>query len=94
MLYYHSYDQNQLVVFSATETAWTNTYEGDTAGLLKCCLDEMNGRRGKDNYRNATSIVQSSGTGKSRAVDEVAKKVFTIPFNLRPDKHYGAWMCI
>ena len=29
------------------------------------------------------SMIQSSGSGKSRLVDEVAKKVFAIPFNLR-----------
>ena len=28
-------------------------------------------------------MIQSSGSGKSRLVDEVAKKVFAIPFNLR-----------
>jgi hypothetical protein len=30
------------------------------------------------------SIIQSSGSGKSRLVDEVARHIFTIPFNLRP----------
>ena len=35
------------------------------------------------NYMGHTSIVQSSGSGKSRLVDEVAKSIFTIPFNIR-----------
>ena len=34
-------------------------------------------------YVGHTSIVQSSGSGKSRLVDEVAKSIFTIPFNIR-----------
>lgn len=37
----------------------------------------------KPAYSNYVSIVQSSGTGKSRMVDEAAKLVFTIPLNLR-----------
>jgi hypothetical protein len=38
-------------------------------------------RRGP--YSNAVSIIQSSGTGKSRMVDELSRSVFTIPFNIR-----------
>ena len=34
-------------------------------------------------YVGHTSIVQSSGSGKSRLVDEMAKSIFTIPFNIR-----------
>ena len=34
-------------------------------------------------YWNYLPIVQSSGTGKSRMVDEMSKLVFTIPFNFR-----------
>jgi hypothetical protein len=37
-------------------------------------------------HANYTSIVQSSGMGKSRAIDELAKHYFVIPINLRhPD---------
>jgi hypothetical protein len=38
-------------------------------------------------YMNMIAIVQSSGTGKSRLVHELAKKIFTIPLNLRNPKH-------
>ena len=31
----------------------------------------------------AVELIQSSGTGKSRMVDEQANLVFTIPFNVR-----------
>ena len=34
-------------------------------------------------YANMMTILQSSGTGKSRMVDQLALKVFTFPFNLR-----------
>ena len=34
-------------------------------------------------YANQISIIQSSGTGKSRTVDELAKRLFSFPFNLR-----------
>lgn len=34
-------------------------------------------------YANMLPIIQSSGTGKSRMVDELAKCAFTIPFNLQ-----------
>lgn len=37
-------------------------------------------------YMNQVSIVQSSGYGKSRMMDQMATMVFTIPFNLRSDK--------
>ena len=37
-------------------------------------------------YSNVVSIVQSSGTGKSRMVDQLARSVFTIPLNIRSAK--------
>ena len=40
-------------------------------------------------YWNHLSIVQSSGTGKSRMVDEMSKEIFTIPFNFRRDDAAG-----
>lgn len=36
-----------------------------------------------DAYANMMPIIQSSGTGKSRMVDELAKIEFVFPFNLR-----------
>jgi hypothetical protein len=37
-------------------------------------------------YSNSVSIIQSSGFGKSRMVDELAQLVFTLPINLRDPK--------
>ena len=38
-------------------------------------------------YARYCSIVQSSGMGKSRLLDEFSKEHFLIPINLRPDDH-------
>ncbi len=40
-------------------------------------------------YAHYTALVQSSGMGKSRTVDEMAKDHFLIPINLRGAKHSG-----
>ena len=40
-------------------------------------------------YAHYTSMVQSSGMGKSRMVDEIAKKHFVIPINLRDPNEQG-----
>ncbi|QRW12304.1 hypothetical protein RhiLY_11303 [Ceratobasidium sp. AG-Ba] len=67
----------------ATIGAWTAPYVGKTAQVLKSNLNRMNVWCGSAPYANYVPITQSSGTGKSRAVDELAKEVFTIPFCLR-----------
>ncbi|KAF8903072.1 hypothetical protein CPB84DRAFT_1845911 [Gymnopilus junonius] len=63
------------------ESAWHDNYVGENHKLL---LDNINAIQGGGQpYSNQITIVQSSGTGKSRMVHEQAKIVFTIPFNLR-----------
>jgi hypothetical protein len=42
-------------------------------------------------YAHFAAIVQSSGMGKSRTVDELAKGRFVIPLNLRGAKSTGGW---
>jgi hypothetical protein len=49
-------------------------------------LRDMGRKRAEYAYMNQVSIVQSSGYGKSRMMDQMATVVFTIPFNLRSDK--------
>ncbi|KDQ13786.1 hypothetical protein BOTBODRAFT_188265 [Botryobasidium botryosum FD-172 SS1] len=63
--------------------AWEGPYEGNAALDFRLTLDDMNSKRGEKLYANFVSLVQSSGTGKSRLLDEIAKTVFTIPFCLR-----------
>ncbi|QRV99088.1 hypothetical protein RhiJN_27107 [Ceratobasidium sp. AG-Ba] len=66
-----------------TSKAWDTPYLGNADRLLEHAIHDMNRDRGSDAHANFVPIVQSSGTGKSRAVDQVARRVFTIPFNLR-----------
>ena len=66
--------------------AWTVNYIGNYAGLLLENIKQMAGKEGP--YSKQVSIIQSSGTGKSRMVHELAKLVFTIPFNIGDDNAY------
>ena len=49
----------------------------------------MNNDRGKKLYANFVPIIQSSGMGKTRLVDETAKLIFTILFCLRSESDGG-----
>ncbi|KAI0260539.1 hypothetical protein BC834DRAFT_1044564 [Gloeopeniophorella convolvens] len=72
--------------FFARRQAWQVNYEGDRADLLFATLCEMRFRRGglwHTSYKNIAAVIQSSGYGKSRMVDEHAKIVFTFPIDLR-----------
>ena len=50
-------------------------------GYPKQVLDDIQGMDLTKPYSTTAAIMQSSGKGKSRLVDEMAKLVFTIPFN-------------
>ena len=63
------------------EAAWTGMYVGKEHEVLLRNINKMT--RGKP-YSNSVLLNQSSGTGKSRLVDEQGKLVFTLPFNIRP----------
>ncbi|KAI0806787.1 hypothetical protein C8Q74DRAFT_1362378 [Fomes fomentarius] len=66
----------------AAEDAWHAQYHGDTNALytiLKLYTMHTNYRSYATRY---ASFVQSSGTGKSRMNDELAKKILYIPINL------------
>ncbi|KDQ17872.1 hypothetical protein BOTBODRAFT_185297 [Botryobasidium botryosum FD-172 SS1] len=69
----------------ATAKAWEGPFQGDAAFDFRMALDNMNDKRGQKLYANFVSIIQSSGMGKSRLLDETAKAIFTIPFCLRPE---------
>ncbi|CAA7268828.1 unnamed protein product [Cyclocybe aegerita] len=64
------------------ETAWTQEYQGSTHQTL---LSNIESDPRRSPYCNTGAIIQSSGYGKSRTVDELAKLVFTIPMNLRAE---------
>ncbi|KAJ3886351.1 hypothetical protein GG344DRAFT_69746 [Lentinula edodes] len=70
--------------------AWNQDYIGSHDKLL---LQNMDSSQSPESYGNVAAIVQSSGFGKSRTVDEIAKQVFTIPMNVRnpSDTSFGAY---
>ncbi|KAI0274350.1 hypothetical protein BGY98DRAFT_935949 [Russula aff. rugulosa BPL654] len=65
--------------------AWDTPFEGDAADLLLESIP-MYLEEGMSLHAN---IVNSSGTGKSRMVDEVAKKIITVPMCLRENGNRG-----
>lgn len=79
----------------ASESAWQGSYEGNSHLVFCNALADWNGTRKalgstesrpyqvEAPYLNVITMVQSSGTGKSRTIYEVATHVFTIPINLR-----------
>ncbi|KIL67470.1 hypothetical protein M378DRAFT_9260 [Amanita muscaria Koide BX008] len=71
----------------AIYTAWKEQYRGNYHEILYNSLNRMR------HSSNTVSIIQSSGSGKSRMVDNLAHLVFTIPFNIRPteDSQYLAF---
>jgi hypothetical protein len=82
---------------TATAKAWKGRYEGNAKKIFLQSLLEWNDERkrlsGGDPiqkagsleaaYINVITIIQSSGTGKSRLLHETAADVFTVPINLR-----------
>jgi hypothetical protein len=70
---------------AAIERAWSTNYIGSTAELLeRIAISATTEEKYTTHpYTNQISIIQSSGTGKSRAVHELAKTLFTFPFNFR-----------
>ena len=66
------------------EKGWGSRYHGSTHKILLNNLNGMAKRFEPGSYANNVSIIQSSGTGKSRTMHEMAQLVFTIPINVRP----------
>lgn len=60
--------------------AWNQEYLGDCHTNL---YNNINNMDTSEPYSSIVAILQSSGTGKSRMVDELAKLIFTIPMNIR-----------
>ncbi|KAF9486228.1 hypothetical protein BDN70DRAFT_988226 [Pholiota conissans] len=87
----------------ANELSWQGLYKGDAADALWTFLvnsmqpdgnafhfDRTGGRIPRDDsYAHFAAIVRSSGMGKSRAVDEMAKTHFVIPINIRSPESSG-----
>ncbi|KAF8311127.1 uncharacterized protein EI90DRAFT_3098004 [Cantharellus anzutake] len=67
----------------ATTQAWSGEFKGDLANVLfETIADDLS--KDKTPYARLTTIINSSGTGKSRMVDELGKEIITVPMCLRP----------
>ena len=65
---------------SAAAKSWKSTFKGEGhKQLWEHIRVHSDGPR---KYANMCAIVQSSGTGKSRVIDELGKSQFVIPMNL------------
>src|ERR1700740_585013 len=72
----------------AVELSWSAEFIGHLplVALETHVRDQM---KLVETYARYCSIVQSSGMGKSRLLDEFSKKHFMIPINLRPEDARG-----
>ncbi len=68
--------------------SWKGSFRGSSADNLHEILKAYTKKPGNEYYARYVSIVQSSGTGKSRMNDELAKDIVYMPVNLsRGDIH-------
>lgn len=75
---------------SATEDSWNETYIGQAHVALKAhTMSHWHLDPYHNPYAPYCAIIQSSGTGKSRMVDEFSKQNFVIPLNLRHPEAKG-----
>jgi hypothetical protein len=63
--------------------SWDIAYVGNADDLLYQHIAHYSKQADRDYYARYTSIVQSSGMGKSRTIDEFSKKHLVVPLNLR-----------
>ena len=68
------------VLTVAAKFAWKRDYIGFCHAVM---LRGINDLERSTSFTNSIALIQSSGCGKSRMVDEMAKLVFTIPINIR-----------
>lgn len=68
---------------SAVQQSWEREFSGGAAQALWRHIEDHYNRKNERTYAHYAAIVQSSGMGKSRTVDELGKQHFVIPINLR-----------
>jgi hypothetical protein len=73
---------------TASVRAWNTTFKGDAAtALFNTISDLLNPKVVA--YARSTCIINSSGTGKSRMVDELSMSIITLPMCLRSHGSHG-----
>lgn len=84
---------------SATKDSWECAYCGQVVEALQLHIENHFEPSSNKIHAHYLSIVQSSGMGKSRAVDELGKNQFCILMNLRVAQSTGnffldrCWFC-
>jgi len=83
-----------LIYSTATELSWTEPFVGDAAEALWHHIKEHHHQHpsGGSVYAHYAAVVQSSGMGKSRTVDEMGRKHFVIPINVRHPQSQGMYI--
>jgi hypothetical protein len=74
-----------IVSHLATLQSWSIKYVGNASDFLYEHL--ASNPKDENKYARYTSIVQSSGMGKSRTIDELSKKHLVVPLNLRVESN-------
>ncbi|PBK63925.1 hypothetical protein ARMSODRAFT_1007454 [Armillaria solidipes] len=70
---------------SAAVLAWSSPYIGNHPAAIIAEIEDRLATPNLDGYGYIGAMIQSSGTGKSRTMYEIAARVFTIPINIRKD---------
>jgi hypothetical protein len=65
-------EERSLTVYKATLKSWDTEYQGDAAGAVMRQIRKRHNDDTKREYAKYISVVQSSGMGKSRMIDEVS----------------------
>jgi hypothetical protein len=75
----------------AIERSWTQDYQGDSHMFALEVIESYRKKSAGAEKRYAcyTTVMQSSGMGKSRMMDQMATLVPIIPVNLRPNGDTG-----
>lgn len=77
-------------MLTALSGDWKRPFGGDSLNVLKeLLLDEERVFQEDKFYAKSMTVIQSSGTGKSRLFDELSKELLTISFALRHHKDAG-----
>ncbi|KAF8494140.1 hypothetical protein F5888DRAFT_1848288 [Russula emetica] len=72
----------------ATKDAWGGKYKGDLADVLRETIADYL-FKDRTPYARLTTVVNSSGTGKSRMVDQLGTEIITVPMCLRQGRRQG-----
>src|SRR6266446_8351607 len=77
-----------IILITASEHAWTSQFKGNANVVLRKTIADLLNKDGNSHAR-LTCIINSSGTGKSRMVDELGTEIITVPMCLRPNGPRG-----